>query len=98
MELVIYRDKETNEIKNFHEMRNGITQEKIDAYNLTAPNKAEIVKLEEDSLEYYFYKMKVIKKNTYYEDLRDLEDTLRDIASNIDDRLSEIENLCKEQE
>ena len=98
MEVIIYRNKETNKIVSYDEMRKGITQENVDKYNAN-PNYdkyVEIVDLEEDSIAYYFYNLKIQSKREYYEDLRNLEDVLRDIVSNIDDRLSTIEDLCKE--
>ena len=98
MKVIIYRNKETNKIVSYDEMTKGITQENVDKYNAN-PNYdeyVEIVDLEEDSIAYYFYNLKIQSKREYYEDLRNLEDTLRDIASNIDDRLSTIEDMCKE--
>lgn len=99
MKLVIFRKKDTNEITGYQELNNTITQENVDAYNSDSyPNKAEIVDLKEDSVAYYFYKLKAIERKGYYEDLRDIESTLRFIESNIDDRLSKIEHLCMEEE
>jgi hypothetical protein len=100
MKVIIYRNKETNKIVSYDEMRQGVTQENVDKYNAN-PNYdkyVEIVDLQEDSIAYYFYNLKIQRKIEYYNDLRNLEDTLRDIASNIDDRLSEIKELCKEQQ
>lgn len=99
MEVIIYRNKKTNKIVSYDEMRSGVTQEKVDKYNSndSIDKYVEIVELEEDSIAYYFYNLKIKRKLDYYNDLRDLEETLRDIASNIDDRLSQIEDLCKEK-
>lgn len=99
MKVIIYRNKQTNKIVSYDEMRKGITQENVDKYNAN-PNYdkyVEIVDLEEDSVAYYFYNLKIQSKKDYFNDLRNLEDTLRDIASDIDDRLSEIERLYKEE-
>lgn len=99
MKVIIYRNKKTNKIVSYDEMRVGITQDNVDKYNAN-PNYdkyVEIVDLEEDSVAYYFYNLKIQSKKDYFNDLRNLEDTLRDIASDIDDRLSEIERLYKEE-
>ena len=98
MKVIIYRNKQTNKIVSYDEMRKGVTQELVDKYNADekCDKYVEIIDLEEDSVAYYFYNLKIQSKKDYYEDLRNLEDTLRDIASNIDDRLSSLEELCEE--
>jgi hypothetical protein len=100
MKVIIYRNKETKKIVSYDDLtgRGKVTQEMIDNYNSNDKydKYVEIVDLEEDSVAYYFYNLKIQSKREYYEDLRNLEDTLRDIASNIDDRLSTLEDLCKE--
>lgn len=99
MKVIIYRNKQTNKIVSYDEMREGITQDNVDKYNAN-PNYdkyVEIIDLEEDSVAYYFYNLKIQRKKDYFNDLRNLEDALRDIASDIDDRLSEIERLYKEE-
>ena len=99
MKVIIYRNKQTNKIVSYDEMREGITQDNVDKYNAN-PNYdkyVEIIDLEEDSVAYYFYNLKIQSKKDYFNDLRNLEDALRDIASNIDDRLSEIERLYKKE-
>lgn len=97
MKIVIYRDKGTNEIKNYHEFRESITQAQIDAFNGKAenPTSVEIVELEEDSVAYYFYTLKTRKINEYFEDLRNLEESISDISYAIDSRLSELERMTK---
>ena len=99
MKVIIYRNKQTNKIVSYDEMREGITQDKVDKYNANPnyDNYIEIIDLEEDSVAYYFYNLKIQSKKDYFNDLRNLEDTLRDIASDIDNRLSEIERLYKEE-
>ena len=99
MKVIIYRNKQTNKIVSYDEMREGITQDNVDKYNAN-PNYdkyVEIIDLEEDSVTYYFYNLKIQSKKDYFNDLRNLEYALRDIASDIDDRLSEIERLYKEE-
>ena len=98
MKLVIYRDKTTKEITNFHELRPNITQEQIELFNANEKMTSfvEVVELEEDSLAYYFYSMKTKSINDYINDLRDLESSISDIAYAIDSRLSEVERLAKE--
>jgi hypothetical protein len=102
MKVILYRDKETKKIVGYDDLvgRGKVTQEMIDNYNSNdkCDRCVELVDIEEDSVAYYFYNLKIQSKREYYEDLRNLEDTLGYIASNIDDRLSIIEDLCKEQE
>lgn len=100
MKVIIYRDKQTNKIVSYDEMRNGVTQENVDKYNANSKydRYVEIVDLQEDSIAYYFYNLKIQSKLDYYNDLRDLQDRLSDIESEIDNRLYELEELCKEQE
>lgn len=100
MKIVIYRDKGTNEIKNYHEFRESITQARIDAFNAKAvnPTFVEIVELEENSVAYYFYTLKVRKIDEYFEDLRNLEEAISDISYAIDSRLRELDRFVKEQD
>ena len=99
MKVIIYRDKQTNKIVSYDDLvgRGKVTQNMIDSYNSNDKNDryVEMVDLQEDSVAYYFYNLKIQSKKEYYEDLRNLEETLRDIASNIDDRLYDLEKLCE---
>ena len=100
MKILLYRNKKTNKIFSYDDLigRGTVTQEMIDKYNShDAYDKyAELVELEEDSVAYYFYNLKIKSKKDYYEDLRNLEEQLRDIASDIDDRLCRLEDMCEE--
>ena len=100
MKIAIYRDKATKRITNYHEFRESITQAHIDAFNAKAENPTfvEIVELEENSVAYYFYTLKVRKIDEYFEDLRNLEEAISDISYAIDSRLSELERVVKEQD
>ena len=99
MKLVIYRDKKTNKIVNFHEMTQNITAEKVQAYNDNEKNtnRAEIVELEEDSLAYYFYTMKTKQIQEEADDLRGLMNDLQDIADRIDSRLYDFDEWFKSE-
>ena len=99
MKLVIYRDKKSKKITNFHELRPNITQEQIDSFNANEhmTTFVEIVDLEEDSVAYYFYSLKTSQIEEYAEDLRDLESRISDIARDIDDRLYEFDRMMREQ-
>ena len=54
--------------------------------------------MEENSVAYYFYTLKVRQIEAYFEDLRNLEEAISDISYAIDSRLSELERFVKEQE
>lgn len=99
MKLVIYRNKETNKIENFHEWREGCTEEALKKYNENpkTTNYAEYVELEENSLAYYFYTLKTKSIKEEAEDLRDLEQRIRDIANDIDNRLYEFDHWFEEE-
>lgn len=102
MKVLLYRDKKTNKIVSYDDLigRGTVTQEMIDGYNSNEKydKYAELVELEEDSVAYYFCNLKIQRKKEYYEDLRNLEEQLRDIASDIDDRLCMLEDMCEENE
>lgn len=99
MELVIYRNKQTNKIVNFHEITSQCTQEAIGKFNNNTnnPNYATIEELKEDSIAYYFYSLKTISIQQEYDNLRDLENRISDLADDIDCRLSKLENDVKEE-
>ena len=99
MKLVIYRDKKSKKITNFHELRPNITQEQIDLFNANEhmTTFVEIVDLEEDSVAYYFYSLKTSQIEESAEDLRDLESRISDIARDIDNRLYEFDRMMREQ-
>lgn len=100
MKIILYRNKETKKIVSFDDLigRGKVTQEMIDSYNSNEKNDqyVELAEIEEDSVAYYFFNLKIQSRKEYYEDLRNLEEQLRDIASDIDDRLSYLEDLCEE--
>lgn len=102
MKLVIYRSRQTQKIKQFHDFKPVCTDENIKDWNKNPryDTFVEVVELEENSLAYYFYTyaMKTRNIEDEIESLRMLEDGLRDLASEIEDRLYSIEQAIKENE
>ena len=100
MKLVIYRDRQTKEISSFHDFNSMCTDGNIKAWNEKPKNDTfvEVVELEENSLAYYFYTMKTRKIKDEIESLRNLEDDLRELASEIEDRLYSIEQAIEEND
>ncbi len=97
MKLVIYRDKKTNKICNYHEKTKSCTEDRLKAFNEN-PNRttaAEIVDLDENGVAYYFYALKTRRIRDEIESLRDLESQVRDIADAIDSRLYDIERTLE---
>lgn len=99
MKIVIYRNKTTNKITNYHPVNDRCTEENLRAYNENEeyPTKVEIVELEEDSVAYYFYTMKTTTIKEEAENLRDLMDELERITLRIDDRLYDFDRWFKEE-
>ena len=99
MKLVIYRDKETSKIVNFHEWKEGCTEEALKGHNENpkSTNFAEYVELEENSIAYYFYTLKIRSIKDEAESLRDLEYQIRDIANEIDSRLYDFDNWFRQE-
>ena len=94
--IVIYRDKKTNDIVNFHDYNEKCTPDNIQKYNSDEnwKNTAEVVELNE--IEEYFYNLKTQKIRDEIEYIRQIQEDLADIASGIDNRLDDIEDLLKE--
>lgn len=91
--LVIYRDKQTNEIKGYHDWNEKCTQEAVDNFNSNENNsqKAEIYEYEENSVEEFFIK-------GYKASLRDWYAMWENISSDISSLSSTIEDIsydCK---
>lgn len=99
MRIVIYRDKITNKITNYHPANDKCTEENLRSYNETEkyPTKAEFVELEEDSLAYYFYTMKTATIEQEAENLRDLMNDLESLANRIDSRLYDFDRWFREE-
>ena len=97
MKLVIYRDKQTNKICNYHEINKSCTEDRLKAFNENPKHSsaAEIVDLDENGVAYYFYALKTRRIRDEIERLRDLEDQMRDIADAIDSRLYDIEQTLE---
>lgn len=102
--IVIYRDKETNNIVNFHDYNEKCTLDKLQKYNSDENCKrtAEVVELNEIA-EYFYNSVKApnIYENIVYdgvEYLRHIQEELKDIASRLDNKLYDIENLLEENE
>lgn len=99
MKLVIYRDKKTNEIKNYHGVNSRCTEENLKSYNEDDKydTKAEFVELEEGSVAHYFYELKTTEIESEKEGLRDLQDTLDSISNTIDNRLYNLDRILEER-
>lgn len=98
IQVVIYRDKYTGEIKNWHEMRKSITQEVLDNYNNgDHETKAEIVTLEEKGVAHYFFTLKVAAIEEYKEGFRNIMDTLDDLSRSLDSKIDECDRLIKQE-
>ena len=98
IQVVIYRDKYTGEIKNWHEMRESITQEIVDNYNSgDHETTAEIVTLEEKSVAHYFYTLKVAAIQDFRNSFQDIAETLNDLSSRLDDKIYECEKLIEQE-
>lgn len=99
IQVVIYRDKYTGEIKNWHEMRKSITQEIVDDYNRNNhETKAEIVTLEEKSVAHYFFTLKVAAIEDYRDDFEKIMDTLDDLRCSLDIKIDDCDRLLKQEE
>ena len=96
IQIVIYRDKYTGEIKNWHKMRKSITQEMLDNYNNNDhETKAEIVTLEEKSVAHYFFTLKVAEITDYKENFQEIMDILDDLSCRLDSQIGECDRLIK---
>ena len=97
MKLVIYRNKQTNKIVMYHEVRPSCTEEALHTFNNdeSQKNKAEIVEL--DDIAEYFYTLKTCAIEEEAENLRDLMNELESIANRIDDRLYDFDMWFKEE-
>ncbi len=99
IQVVIYRDKYTGEIKNWHEMRKSITQEIVDDYNRNDhETKAEIVTLEEKSVVHYFFTLKVAAIEDYRDDFEKIMGTLDDLRCSLDSKIDDCNRLLKQEE
>lgn len=98
MKLIIYRDKATNKIISHHLYTESCTDEAIQAYNANANNnqKAECVDVEEDSLAYYFYFLKINTRKQELENWQCLMSDLQDLASHINDKLDDLDRWREE--
>ena len=99
MKIVIYRNKATNQIGHFHGVNERCTEENMKAYNSDErhTDTVEIVELEENSLAYYFYNLKIKQIQDEAEDLRNIMDDIQDIANRIDDRLYDFDRWFEEE-
>lgn len=97
IQVVIYRDKYTGEIKNWHEMRKSITQEMVDDYNKNDhETKAEIVTLEEKSVAHYFFTLKVAAIKDYRDSFQEIMDELDELSCSLDNKIAECDRLIEE--
>lgn len=98
IQVVIYRDKYTGEIKNWHEMRKSITQEMVDNYNNNDhETKAEIITLEEKSVAHYFFTLKVAAIEDYKEGFQKIMDTLDDLSCSLDSKIDECDRFIEQE-
>lgn len=98
IQVVIYRDKYTGEIKNWHEMRASITQDAIDLYNNSDhETKAEVVTLEDKSVAHYFFTLKVAAIKDFRDAFEDIAQTLGDLESRLEDKIYECDEYLKEE-
>lgn len=96
IQIIIYRDKYTGEIKNWHEMRKSITQEMVADYNNNDhETKAEIVTLEEKSVAHYFFTLKVAEITDYKENFQKIMDILDDLSCSLDSKIDECDRLIE---
>lgn len=97
MKLVVYRDKKTNKIKNYHNVNSHCTEEALKSYNENEKydTMAEFVELEEGSIAHYFYNLKTTEIKSEKEELQDLQDTLDRISNEIDNRLHNFDHLLE---
>lgn len=102
--IVIYRDKKTNDIVNFHDYNEKCTLDKLQKYNSGENCKKTVEIVELNEIAEYFYnsaKTPNIYEDIVYEDieyLRQIQEDLGDILSRIDNRLYDIENSIEENE
>lgn len=103
-EYIVYRDRQTKEITQFHPRRE-ITQTQIDAYNeaqagdtYVRAQTAEIVQVEENSFTEYLIESKEQSLSDYLQDLRDLKDSIDDIRDSIEYRFDDLERRVKKAE
>lgn len=96
--IVIYRDRETNNIVNFHDYTEKCTPDIVQNYNSNEnyTDTVEVVVLNE--IAEYFYNLKTHNIPEEIEYLRQIQEDLEDIASRIDNRLDDIEDSLKENE
>lgn len=97
MKLVIYRDRATNKITSSHEVTKACTEELICNYNSNSNNPYYVQIVELDDVAEYFYTGHKARIEDEAENLRDLEETLRDIANRIDDRLYDFDRWFSEE-
>lgn len=99
-EIIVYREKESNKITSFHEINKKCTDENIAKYNSheDCPTKAEKVVLQDNSLELYFYEMKIFSRSELFRELKNINDAICELSSDIDDRLCQLEEKCNDED
>ena len=104
IQVIIYRDKETGQIKFCNKMREGMTQEKVNSYNssdryaLKCGLKAEIINIEVGSIAHYFYKEKIADIADFRREFQDIMVTLENLSRRIDETIYECDQLLKQEE
>lgn len=97
-EIIVYREKGSNKIVNFYKTNDNCTDENIAKYNSNedCPTKAEKVVLQDNSLELYFYEMKTFSRNELFRELKDINDAISKLSSDIDNKLCQLEEKCND--
>lgn len=99
IQIVIYRNRHTGKITNWHEMRASITQEKVDLYNSDDyETTAEIVTLEKGSIAHYFFTMKVASIKDFKTEFENIYEILCYISNKVDNKLVALNELVKREE
>ena len=100
MKIVIYRQKDNNQITHHHIWKENMTEEMIEKFNKRedVENTVEVVDLSGNEIAMYFYKMKEREIDDYLEDLKDIKDTISDIYSRLEDRLDDLERKLEDKE
>jgi len=99
MKLLVYKNKETLEISGYEVLRRDIQKDALERYNADNKNirSAEVIEVEKGSLLYYVITAKQRSLSDYLEDIRNIENLLNDISSDIDDKLYDLEMMIKSE-
>ena len=82
---------------HYHKVTKDCTSEALQKYNADDSQETTVAIMELDEIAEYFYNLRTTKIEDEAECLRELYDTLEEIASRIDDRLYDFDRLFKEE-